>query len=367
MGRARGWSLLGAGALLAALCGCTDAEPRPAPPASSSTAEPEATASPEPVWSLDDVRVDRVPADPPLVESALPTTFPADDAALPDLLADPPGRARLTYHPRETFDDVGGWVTERVLFLGTDGAWRSLEMVDLGLPESTHPGVDTYGAGELSPDGTRWAAKTNDGIVLLDLRTARAQVVPLPGKYTNYLDWRPDGRRLDVVRYSPPTIDRTWTVDPRSLAAVRAPYDLPLSGYADDSSVVTYARRDGETVRIVHRDGTATEEVVPLSRDLGRIGGAVGPTRTMFGLRRGLLAMDSVSVSPVARLRLRPREEVASPIDWWDNDTVWFYEGSRGLLTWDVVTGEFGTLTHVRPGARRDSWWTASVAVDLMR
>jgi hypothetical protein len=372
MGRVRGRSLLVAGALIVALCGCTDTDdPQPAPPASSPTPSPTASTepppSPDPTWSLDDARVDTVPADPPLVESALPASFPADDAALPGLLADPPGRVRLAYHPRETFDDRDGWADERVFFLGTDGEWRSLEMVDLGLPEASHPGVDTYGAGDLSPDGTRWAAKTNDGIVLLDLRTVRSRVIRLPGEQTNYLDWRPDGQGLDVVRFSGASTYRTWSIDLRSLRTSRAAYRLPIDGYAHDGSVHTFGRTAAGSIHVVHRGRAGDARVVPIPYRLSRLGGAVGPTRTLFGLNRGMLVVDSTSTAPVARLRLRPRDAAGWPRGWLDEDTVWFYEGSRGLLTWNVTTGEVGTLTRVRRGTRPDSYWTASVAIDLMR
>jgi hypothetical protein len=240
-------------------------------------------------------------------------------------------------------------------------------MVDLGLPESSHPGADTYGAGWLSPDGTRWAAHTNEGIVLLDLRTARARVVPLPGKYTNYLDWRPDGRRLDVVRSGAGPAYRTWTVDPRSLAATRAAYLLPIDGYADDGSVHTFDRAAEGSIHAIHRGREGEVRMIPIPHKLSRLGGAVGPTRTLFGLARGVFVVESASSDPVARLRLGPRDGVAWPRGWLDEDTVFFYEGSRGLLSWDVLTGDVGAITRVRPGSRPDSWWTTSVAEDLMR
>lgn len=352
-------------ALLAA-SGCSGGAGE-APPESPSTQSGERPDEQAQAWSIDEARVDHIPDDPPLRTSLLPKTFPADDAVFPDLLTDPPGQARLTYHPRETFADYGGWVTERVFFLGVDGSWRSLEMLDLGLPETTHPGTDTYGAGELSPDGTQWAAKTNAGIVLVDLRSARSRVVALPGDYTNYLAWRPDGRRVDVVRLSGASTQRTWSIDPKSFEAVRAQYRLPIDGYANDGTVVTFTKRNGNTERTVHRDGEREVDSVPVPYRHVRLGGAVGPTHGMFGLIRGLLILDGISWSPLARLRLQPRDRVGWPRGWWQPDTVWFYEGTRGLLTWNVDTGEVGALIKVTPPSRPDSYWTASVAVDLMR
>lgn len=355
-------------ALLVAASGCTGSDP-PAPttPESRSTSGAVSSSLPEsPAWSLDDVRVDRIPAHPPMVDSALPASFPPDDAVLPDLLANPPGRARLAYHPRETFDDRDGWADERVFFLGVDGEWRSLEMVDLGLPEDQHTGGDTYGAGDLSPDGTRWVAKTADGVVLVDLRSGRADEVPLPGNHTTYGGWRPDSRRYDVVRLSGARTYRTWSIDPRSLGVSRAAYRLPIDGYAADGTIHTFDRAVEGSIHVMHRGRTGEARIVPMPYRRARLGGSVGPTRTLFGLNRGMFVVDSTYMAPLARLRLRPRDAAGWPRGWWDEDTAWFYEGSQGLLTWDVVTGEIGTLVRVRPGTRRDSYWSASVAVDLM-
>ncbi len=353
-----------ASVLLVTASGCTGADdPERTPPESHEAPIAAASPSESPAWSLDDVRVDRVPPEPARATSALPASFPADDAALPDLLADPPGRARLAYHPRETFDDRDGWADERVFFLGTDGTWRSLEMADLALPESAHPGPDTYGAGDLSPDGTRWAAKTNDGIVLLDLSSGVARVVTLPGRFTNYLAWRPDGRRLSVMRYGGSPTYRTWTVDPRSLSSVPAPYRLPLDGYAPDGTVHTYDRAASGSIHVVHRGRTGEARMVPIPHRITRLGAVVGPSRTMFGLRPGVVVVDNHTSAPVARLRAG----VGFPRGWLDDDSLFFYDETRGLLVWDVTSGAVGTLTRVRPGTRPDSYWTASVAVDLMR
>lgn len=366
-GRRAGSLVLVLVALLAATTGCTGSnDPAPSPPDSRHT--PPATSSPadRPAWSMDDVRIDRIPADPPMVDSALPASFPPDDAVLPDLLEGPPGRARLAYHPRETFDDRDGWSDERVFFFGVDGTWRSLELVDLGLPESDHPGVDTYGAGELSPDGTRWAAKTNAGVVVVNLGTGLARMIELPGRATNYLDWRPDGRRLDVARFGGRPRYRTWTVDPASGRTKRAPYSLPLDGYAVDGAVVTYEKRGIDVVRTAHRGRRTVSGIVPIPWQLVRLGGLVGETRTMVGLRRNVAVVDTASSRPLARVRLGYSGGFGFPRGWLDEDTLYFYSADVGLLTWDVETGDFRLLTSVRPAARKDSYWTTSVAEQLV-
>ena len=352
-----------AGLAVLSLAGCDgNPAPEPAPPPSPPTASTPVDAP----WSASGARLDRLPEAFRRVRSALPASYPPDDAVLPDLLTDPPGRARLAYHPRETFDDRDGWSDERVFFFGVDGTWRSLELVDLGLPESDHPGVDTYGAGELSPDGTRWAAKTNAGVVVVDLSTGLARVVELPGRATSYLDWRPDGRRLDVARYGGRPRYRTWTVDPVSGRATQASYSLPLDGYAVDGAVVTYDKRGTDVVRTVHRGRQSVSSVVPIPWELVRLGGLVGGTRTLVGLRRSVIVVDTASSQPLARVRLGYSGGFGFPRGWLDDDTLYFYSAAVGLLTWDVETGDFRLLTSVRPADREDSWWTTAVAEQLV-
>ncbi len=273
----------------------------------------------------------------------------------------------MTYHPRESFDDGGGWHTERVFLLGVDGGWRSLEMADLGLPDSSHPGADTYGAGALSPDGSTWAAPTRAGIVMVDLSSARSRAVHLPGGHTSYLAWHPDGRSVEVVRLHGASTQRTWSIDSLSLGVSRSPYLLPIDGFADDGTVVTFARHGAQTLRTVHRGRSQVTDVVAMPYRHARRGGSVGTERILFGLNRELLAVDGRSGAPIARLRLRPVDAAGWPRGWWRPDTVWFYEASRGLITWDVTNGRTRVLTRVRPAVDDGLYWTASVAVDLMR
>jgi hypothetical protein len=354
---------------LVASSGCTSgSRPEGDAPTEQAKASADAEArATSPAWSIEAARVDRIPEDPPPMASRLPAAFPPDDSVLPDLLTDPPGRALLAYHPRESFDDRGGWASERVFFFGTDGQWRSLDMDDLALPESTHPGIDTYGAGQLSPDGARWAAPTRAGIVLLDLRTARTRVVLLPGAHTQYLAWHPDGRDVGVVRLSGASTHRTWSVHARSRDVAEAAYGLPIDGFAPDGSVVTFTRRGADTLRTAHRDGDREVAEVAVPHRLARYGGAVGQERTVFGLNRQLVAVEDAGSAPLARLRLGPGDAAGWPRGWWGPDTLWFHESRRGLLTWNVVSGEVRRLTRVRAAARPDTWWSASVAVGLMR
>lgn len=332
-------------------------------PVTSGAGQPPTSRTP---WPVAEARVDRIAGRLSRHESNLSPAFPSDDAVLPDLLTDPPGRVRMTYHPRESFDDGGGWHTERVFFLGIDGGWRALEMADVGLPGRSHPGVDTYGAGALSPDGRTWAAPSRAGIVLVDLSTGRSRIVLLPGGHTRYLAWHPGSHRVDVMRLHGASTQRTWSVRASSLMVTRASYLLPIDGFADDGSVVTFARRGAHTVRTVHRGRSQVRDLVAMPYRHARRGGAVGYDRIVFGVNRELLAVDGRSGAPVARLRLGPGDAAGWPRGWWGPDIVWFYVAGRGLITWNVANGRTRVLTRVRPPAGTGRYWSASVAIDLM-
>jgi len=107
---------------------------------------------------------------------------PAPDEHLTNLLADLPGRVRATFYAEPTRYVRGGWQREVIDFLGVDGTWRRLNMGDLHLPESDWPGFDNFGAGQLSPDGQWWAARSRGGAVVLDLETGEVLTSELPGR-----------------------------------------------------------------------------------------------------------------------------------------------------------------------------------------
>jgi hypothetical protein len=330
-------------ALALGLAGCTGggSPPRSGKPPLPPTAT---VAQPGPVaWDLDAARVDRVPRALDREATTLPRSFPSDDATLPDLHSDPPGRAVLAYHPREWFEG-GGWASERVLLLGVDGRWRSLELDDLDVPESAWPGPDTYGAGELSPDGRLWAGRTNDGALFVDLGTGRSRQVAIPGsKYSSYAAWRADGSRLDVVQYLHGEAGRTtWSMDPRTDEARRSARSLPPFG-----------RSPRGTLRSLVAQG------VP--RDHVEYGALVGPTYTLLALRRSVLAVDGSTAAPVARLRSGLLVHA-----WLDGYRLLVSHGPSGLVVWHVDTGSVELVTRVPPRTGAGRYWSASVATDLL-
>jgi len=331
-------------ALALGLVACTDDEPRtrsdalpPAPIPSLARLEPGG-------WDVDAARVDLIPDQPAQAVTTLPRSFPSDDATLPDLRDDLPGRAVLAYHPREWFEGTSGWASERVFLLGVDRRWRSLELGDLGLSESAWPGSDTYGAGELSPDGRLWAGRTNDGAVLVDLGTGRSRQVAIPGsKYSAYAAWRADGSRLDIVQYLRGEGGRTtWSVDPRTDEVRRSARRLPLLG-----------RSPRGILRRLVAQGVPREHV--------EYGALVGPTYALLALRRSVLAVDGGTGAPVARLRSGLLTHA-----WLDGDRLLVSHGPSGLVVWNVGTGAVELVTRVRPRTGAGRYWSASVATELL-
>ncbi len=147
MNRHSGVAALALGAVLVATSACSAAEPDDNGNRARRTAEPNV---PEVVrTSLIGVRTRDLPRLP--VGSSLPTKIP-DPTEMRPLLDDLPDEA--TY-------------------------------------------LDTYGAGDLSPDGRYWIGPTRDGVVLLDLRTGEVDLLSTPGGGR----WAP-GRGTIVTRRS---------------------------------------------------------------------------------------------------------------------------------------------------------------------
>ena len=182
------------------------------------------------------------PSSLPFISNDLPHHVPSADARLPSLLDDPPGRALMTYHHPEGAADATGWASEDVLFYGTDRRWRRLRMMDLGLPESTWPEGDTYGAGRLSPDGRWWAAGSTVGTVLVDMVSGRARVIELRGLHRVPAKWLPDSRGFITTPFAPTAKPRTFRVSIPDGDITRVPHQYVDVGFARDGSPITLDR-----------------------------------------------------------------------------------------------------------------------------
>lgn len=320
------------------------------------------------------------PAD--LVAPGAPTLPDADDVVA-SVLDDPPGRARMAYHPPEWWGDATGWASETVLLLGTDGRWRRLALDDLGLPESTWPGADTYGSGELSPDGRWWAGKSRAGVILLDLRTGEHRLVELETDWVAQVKWLPDstafavayglGNRsgLEAARVSVPDLRI------RSL-----PYEVWEVGFEADGTPLTLRRTPEGEYDVVAwprtRNAVRGTVALPLA---GRLARKIGPYPTSGRLAvitqdrssrlLDLVVLDATSHDVRAVLRMAtPRVRVGEI--WWLGD-VWWLDSRRlllqtrdGLAVWNVDDGSVRAVAGA-PAYNGESWWawTLDVATDV--
>ena len=243
----------------------------------------------------------------PVLPTALPRQVPVDADGLPDLLDDPPGRASLVHHPAERWPEpVEGWASETLLFHGVDGGWRALRMDALGLPTSSWPGHDTYGAGSLSPDGRWWAGRSRDGVIVLDLASGDVEVVDLGTRWVASVEWTRDSRAMTVGHGLRLRTDRVqWPGG----EVRRLPYP-----YWEEPDVV-----GGRMLTIrQHR-----------------------PYRTL-----DLLVLDPARLRVDARLHLdRHDRYLFVGAEWLDARTVLLQAGP-GLLAWQPDAGRFWRLTR---------------------
>lgn len=351
--------------LLALLAGCTADRGSPA-------AAPKPTPTPT-------VVVQRLPADLaslPRLRTALPRRTPTDAASLPALVDDPPLRATTVYHPAEHWPEpVEGWASETLLFHGIDGEWRRLRMDDLGLPEASWPGHDTYGAGSLSPDGRWWAGKSGAGVILLDLGTGTADVVGLGSDWVASVEWRADSRSLVVGHGS--SGRRAELLELPSRRRTVLPYEYWQADFAPDGTAYSLRAAGRTRAEIVSWRG---RRKVPLgvaaipglqSWEGGMIGPDVTAGRLLVFVQRApyrvidfvVVGTDDVEIE--ARLHLSAGERMQHRgAEWLDPETV-LLETGPGLIAWRPADGTFfGVMASPTP---RNGFASLDVAVDLAR
>ncbi|KRF35328.1 hypothetical protein [Nocardioides sp. Soil805] len=302
-------------------------------------------------------------------------TAPTADTDLPDVLQDPV-RARLVHHPVEGVDDPVGWTGERLLFLGVDDRWRSLDMDDLGLPAGSWPGVDTYGSGSLSRDGRLWAAQALGGVVLLDLGRGTVRYVELPASRARVVrvDWVPGREVLSVYaarpassRYDTFQIDTRGRVRPVRYPGWRTRFDV-------DGTPVEVAATGRH--RLAFRrwtDGDVESTTVVLDARIPRAMrstafGTFGAVDVALLAHRGwpssapaqVWVLDKASGAMTARLQV---PATTSIIDWVDDHTLRLLVANRRVVEWQTRTGEVRRVVEL-PGPYPDpgEWAAATLA-----
>jgi len=136
-----------------------------------------------------------------------------------------------------------------VLFYSADGAWRRLQLEDLGLPESAWPGGDTFGAGNLSPNGRWWTAPSDAGVIVLSLSTGSTELIDLTGGYAVSPQWLPDSSAFVARTFERGSGYATVKVTIPEETIGRVPYSALDVGFEPDGTPVSVERtEDGARV-----------------------------------------------------------------------------------------------------------------------
>lgn len=370
------WQQLGAftaGVLLVLTSSCT-ADGASGPVPNMGTTDQSAAPS----TSGDQVAEQRLlssdPATFPLLPTALPRHVPPRPQALPSVLEDPPSRVLMTYHPPESFqEDAEGWASEQVLFYGADGRWRRLGMEDLRLPEAAWPGPDTYGAGELSPDGHWWAANSLAGVVLLNLRTGDSRLVRLPLPRVAQLTWLPDSSSF-VAFYGDGPATRTIKVSVPHARFTPVPYQQYRVGFEEDGTPVALERLPDGQARMVAWQGrrkvgrgrvpawlVQNMSPMPVLSAPDWFALVASPPNRFRKVR--VAVVDSATREVQAVLRVRPDDHhVHGLVGWLDAETL-LLQTAHHIVAWRPNERRIYRVTEAPP-SKPATWWTVNVATD---
>jgi hypothetical protein len=300
---------------------------------------------------------------------------PDSAAGLPSVLDDP-ARARMAYHPTERIDDPGGWAGERLFFLGVDDRWRRLDMDDLGLPEESWPGADTYGPGSLSRDGRLWAAHTHGGAVVVDLTSGAVRRVPFPAGRSHVVrvDWIPGGDVLSAYAARPESstydtlhVDARGRVTPVRYPGWRTRFDVD----GTPVEIIGASRRQLRVERWAD-DGLVSTTLVPgveVPRSMRRHAfGVFGATDVALYAHRGwpspasaqVWVLDKNSGAMAARLRV---PATSSIVGWTDDDRLRLLIANRRVVEWEPRTGRIRQVLDLPgPYPGHAEWAAATVA-----
>lgn len=346
------------------------------------------TPAPDPAarqtWAqaLGDVEPLTVPNTLPDLDSKtnLPTSVPGPDEDLPSLLDDLPGRVQMTWYLAPPSGcDVQGWARESIDFYGVDGRWRRLNMADLGLPESSWPGCDTYGSGSLSPDGRWWATGAKDLFVLLNLETGnlvtRRSTAGWPGL------WAESSQQLVTAGMRAGSLWRVPGIhltDTPGLRESHLAWPLPDGGYVIDEDTRSDDPDGGSmTLRYYSSTGDLSNtREVPIPPGSGcSLEGLQGERVGMFCMGKPnrephfYYVLDESSWRVVAALEVPPQGSDTFPAGFL-NPGLWVLDNGESVGMWEIDEGQMGTVLALPDEPKSAKWYAFNqfgLAGDLVR
>ncbi|MGD9959204.1 hypothetical protein [Nocardioides sp.] len=326
----------------------TTPEPAPAPvapPSATSTDVPDADLDGTPVWWApagdEEARLSTVDRS----RTELPARIDVS-AGAPDVSQSPVSRALAVF---AVFDDDGA---ERVVLLGDDGAYRSLDVSGLG--QVTKPnGYRLYPETDsmLSPDGRTVMFPQDGHLELYDLAAGQWRRIETGPHETAFATWTPQGQ-IFLPRSTALTSGPLFELSGRLVG--RADLHPPTEGVP-----LGQAERYGPT------RSSPQGDVVAQSWSMGAqapVPPGAPPDPELLVVTPGdqslMLALPESDAQPV-------RWKQCCPVTGWLDEATVVYESRKAtpqLIAWTIGTHEFQTLSTIVGFTAGQEFYVASWA-----
>ncbi|RZU53983.1 hypothetical protein EV385_5919 [Krasilnikovia cinnamomea] len=284
----------------------------------------------------------------------------------------PPDARKLSEHPLDRavavvqpYGPEGSSAVQPVYALGTDGTWVRVDVVDLVLASDAHGnhGIPLTGSA-LSPDRRRIALPQPGSLVVVDLTTAKAHRIAVPGFNEQVLWW--GNRTVLVGQGGPGAVAVDWAAGTATATTTGLSVGDSAWPASEGAPVteLTEEAREGQRARLSVRQwppGRA-EPVSDVPVDdtglgpqhgvLGWNGPAIGDgaervVRAGWGISGTyhgveMLAVVNTRTGVVERMLDLGRDRYKGccrALDWIDRDTVLAQTDKEGVIAWDLRTG----------------------------